>query len=210
MKFSVKSFLTLFFVATAAQAPIICSSQLDYLHKVADQLEHKVFCDTVSTIEYRENISHAWETFAISLTQKPCLVVGDVVKRVLRTVSIRDGKGDFVHQRSYVVDCTAPFSCHCVNPFALNSVGSVSNRYLYSLKLHSTVICKLDTQTGKTVHWAQANCYLSEPIFMGNPGGQREDDGVLISVVFDAQTKKSFLLFLNARSLKEITRTLID
>jgi hypothetical protein len=107
MKFSIKSLLVLLLVAAAAQAKSICSSQLDYLHTIADKLEEKVFSDTVSTIEYRENIHCAGETFTIKLFQKPCLVVDNVVKRVSRTVCIRDSQDNFVDQRLYVVDCTA-------------------------------------------------------------------------------------------------------
>jgi carotenoid cleavage dioxygenase-like enzyme len=79
-------------------------------------------------------------------------------------------------------------------------------RYLYGVKPGFSALCKLDLQTSKTIHWSHANCYPGEPIFVAKPGAKLEDDGILISVVFDARIKKSFLLFLHARDLKECAR----
>ena len=55
--------------------------------------------------------------------------------------------------------------------------------------------------------WAQNNLYPSEPIFVPSPeGGAAEDDGVILSQVFDADRRDSFLLVLDAVSLKELGR----
>ena len=37
-------------------------------------------------------------------------------------------------------------------------------------------------------------------------GAEDEDDGVLLSVVLDSRTERSFLLVLDARSLEELAR----
>lgn len=57
--------------------------------------------------------------------------------------------------------------------------------------------------------WTQENCYPSEPIFVANPTGIAEDDGVLLSEVYDAGLEESFLIVLNAQSMKELARCYI-
>jgi carotenoid cleavage dioxygenase-like enzyme len=51
--------------------------------------------------------------------------------------------------------------------------------------------------------------YPSEPQFVPNPSGATEDDGVLLSVVLDGKAKKSYLLTLDAKTFKEISRVYI-
>jgi beta,beta-carotene 9',10'-dioxygenase len=46
-------------------------------------------------------------------------------------------------------------------------------------------------------------------VFVPRPGGVDEDDGVLLSVVLDAAARASFLLVLDARTLKEQARALV-
>ncbi|HEX5905291.1 MAG TPA: carotenoid oxygenase family protein [Candidatus Nitrosocosmicus sp.] len=43
-----------------------------------------------------------------------------------------------------------------------------------------------------------------EPVFVVRPGGKDEDNGVILSVVLDSITERSFLLILDTRSFKEI------
>ena len=44
---------------------------------------------------------------------------------------------------------------------------------------------------------------------MRRPGGRREDDGVLLSVVLDAGRRTSFLLVLDARDMSELGRAAV-
>jgi carotenoid cleavage dioxygenase-like enzyme len=44
---------------------------------------------------------------------------------------------------------------------------------------------------------------------VGRPGRAAEDDGVLLSVVLDAEQGNSFLLVLDARSLEELARATV-
>jgi carotenoid cleavage dioxygenase-like enzyme len=67
-------------------------------------------------------------------------------------------------------------------------------------------IAKIDTNDGATQHWSQPGCYAGEPVFVARPGAEREDDGVLLSVVLDANAASSFLLVLDAADLGEIAR----
>ena len=70
----------------------------------------------------------------------------------------------------------------------------------------SDQIGKLDTSTGKLKTWQSPECYPGEPIFVRSPRMSREDGGVLLSVVLDARERTSFLLVLDARTLREIGR----
>jgi beta,beta-carotene 9',10'-dioxygenase len=53
---------------------------------------------------------------------------------------------------------------------------------------------KIDIQTGRDENWFEAGCYPGEPIFVGRPGRTIEDDGIILSVVLDANQGSSFLL----------------
>ncbi len=57
-----------------------------------------------------------------------------------------------------------------------------------------------------TKFWVQENCYPGEPIFAEAPDARSEDDGVILSVVLDANKGNSFLLVLNAHTFEEIAR----
>lgn len=54
--------------------------------------------------------------------------------------------------------------------------------------------------------WKAPQCYPSEPLFVPDHNGEEEDDGALVSVVFDANRQESFLLFLNAKDMTELAR----
>ena len=49
-----------------------------------------------------------------------------------------------------------------------------------------------------------------EPILVGNPESDDEDGGVLLSVVLDGTLGKSYLLVLDAKTMKEIGRAKVD
>lgn len=65
-------------------------------------------------------------------------------------------------------------------------------------------IVKVDTDDGSAISWSKPGCSPSEPVFVARPGGEREDDGVLLSVVLDTERESSSLLVLDARSLEEV------
>ena len=54
--------------------------------------------------------------------------------------------------------------------------------------------------------WKEANCYPSEPIFVGKPQSDIEDDGVLLSQVYDGARRETFLLVLDATNMTELAR----
>jgi beta,beta-carotene 9',10'-dioxygenase len=67
-------------------------------------------------------------------------------------------------------------------------------------------IVKVDIRNGKTQVWYEPGCYPGEPVFIGRPERTGEDDGVLLSVVLDAVKGTSFLLVLDAHTLRDIAR----
>jgi len=71
---------------------------------------------------------------------------------------------------------------------------------------NNTLIKKdLQDSTGDKT-WAAPSNYPGEPFFVSNPGGLSEDDGILITIVFDGILKQSYLLLLDGITFKEINR----
>ncbi len=67
-------------------------------------------------------------------------------------------------------------------------------------------LIKVDIRDGSITYWKEPHRIPCEPIFVSAPDAHEEDDGVLLSVVVDSQTKTSFLLVLDAHTMKEIAR----
>lgn len=67
-------------------------------------------------------------------------------------------------------------------------------------------LIKVDTHTGNSRTWSQADCYPGEPVFVATPDGTEENDGVLLSVVLNGIKGSSFLLVVDAKSMDEIGR----
>jgi beta,beta-carotene 9',10'-dioxygenase len=65
---------------------------------------------------------------------------------------------------------------------------------------------KIDTETGGSNRWHEEGCYPGEPIFVNTSGTQREDEGLILSVVLDSRSGKSVLLLLDASDLQEMAR----
>jgi carotenoid cleavage dioxygenase-like enzyme len=59
--------------------------------------------------------------------------------------------------------------------------------------------------TQDKVHYLE-NHYSSEMHFLPRPGGRAEDDGALVTIVFDGEKEKSYLLLLDAASFQPIDR----
>lgn len=87
-----------------------------------------------------------------------------------------------------------------------------SHRYVYSLAMsgRSTLtdsIVKTDTVTRQVLQWNNSHGHTpGEAIFVARPGATMEDDGMLLSVVLDGISSKSYLLCLDARTMVEAGR----
>jgi len=93
--------------------------------------------------------------------------------------------------------------------------------YIYSAGYKNTVspyvfdkLVKINTETGEVLSWYSDNCYPGEPVFVAEPNSSnlnfKEDAGVVLSIVLDAQREKSFLLVLDAQTFTELSRAEVD
>jgi carotenoid cleavage dioxygenase-like enzyme len=87
-------------------------------------------------------------------------------------------------------------------------------RYVYGVGLSRPEtfldqIVKIDVNDGAVTTWSQPGAYAGEPVFVPAPDARGEDDGVLLSVVLDAETATSFLLVLDAHELTELARATV-
>jgi beta,beta-carotene 9',10'-dioxygenase len=72
--------------------------------------------------------------------------------------------------------------------------------------LFSGGIVKVDVETGQVDRWHEPGTYAGEPVYVPRPGAEREDDGVLLSVVLEPERGASSLLALDAADLSELAR----
>ena len=86
-------------------------------------------------------------------------------------------------------------------------------RYIYAVSVNPQTsasfynqIAKVDILGQRDQAWYQPGCYPGEPVFIGRPGCEKEDDGVILSIVLDLEKESSFLLVLDADSLNELAR----
>jgi carotenoid cleavage dioxygenase-like enzyme len=71
-------------------------------------------------------------------------------------------------------------------------------------------IVKLDLSSGSRVDYAlPAGQVADEPTFVPDPAGTSEDDGWLLSYVFDDAVNRSHLLILDASAMKEVGKVLL-
>ena len=67
-------------------------------------------------------------------------------------------------------------------------------------------IVKIDLGSRRMARWYKKGFYPGEPVFVPAPDAVAEDEGVLLSIVLDVETDRSFLLVLDAATLKELAR----
>ncbi|RPA86396.1 carotenoid oxygenase [Ascobolus immersus RN42] len=88
------------------------------------------------------------------------------------------------------------------------------HRYTYGIstdfpfKIVGSLV-KFDSLTKTSKKWRSEGCLPGEPVFVGDPDGEKEDDGVLLTCVLDMENAQSYLLILDARNLVEICRILV-
>ncbi|KAB8235703.1 carotenoid oxygenase family protein [Aspergillus alliaceus] len=112
------------------------------------------------------------------------------------------------------VDWTAgefPLELPTLNPAYLTR----PHRYTYAVvgRGESTFldgILKFDSQTKESYIWHRHAQSPGEPIFIADPKGGTEDAGVLLSVVLDGMTGRSYLLCLDATTVTELGRAQVE
>jgi torulene dioxygenase len=115
-----------------------------------------------------------------------------------------------------IVEFTSPQLQSIELPVIAPAVYHKPYRYAYGInnrdpKVHHTFadgIIKLDMSSSPTEAkvWSEPNRTPSEPIFVPSPDGKEEDDGILLSVVLDAQAMRSSMVIIDAKEMKEIGR----
>lgn len=90
-------------------------------------------------------------------------------------------------------------------------------RYFYAISSDVDIdnpgtLIKVDTATKSKKTWCERNVFPSEPIFVPDPYGKKEDDGVILSVLVWGQNRETEvgLLILNAETFTEIARATFD
>ncbi|PSN74235.1 carotenoid oxygenase [Corynespora cassiicola Philippines] len=114
---------------------------------------------------------------------------------------------ELVHKADKALSMELPI----INP----SYFTHKHRFIYGVsdRLKSTFvdgIVKYDNHTHRAIFWDTDGHTPGEPIFVANPKGTQEDDGVLLTVVLDGFKEKSYLLVLDARDLSEMGRAEMD
>ena len=84
---------------------------------------------------------------------------------------------------------------YLVNP--VSALSSSDERPLY----------KINTETGETLQWSEPGVMPGEPVFIADPNGKAEDDGVVVTIVLDHFKQRAFLLMLDGKTFKEIARS---
>jgi len=82
--------------------------------------------------------------------------------------------------------------------------------YVYGMTTNSLV--KVNVNKKQILSWEQPNQYPSEPIFVPRKSvslAMTEDNGYILSIVLDAISYNSYLLILDARTMKEIAKAII-
>ena len=114
-----------------------------------------------------------------------------------------------------VLDFAVPKNKSCDLPTFNPGYSTKPSRYIYGvidrgLSTFFDGLIKYDTETKNALIWSQHGHSGGEPIFVPNPEGKTEDDGVLLSVVLDGNTGMSYLAVLDAKSLTEVGRASIE
>ena len=85
------------------------------------------------------------------------------------------------------------------------------NRYVYgwvSIDYWRQTLVKKDLEDSRLDKtWSVASHYPGELFFVGRPGAEAEDDGILLTVVFDGERGVSYLLLLDAETFTEVDRS---
>ncbi|CAL4110124.1 unnamed protein product [Meganyctiphanes norvegica] len=89
-------------------------------------------------------------------------------------------------------------------------------RYVYGISktdrsMEFSTLIKIDTVTGQEWKWSDDNYACQEPVFVPNPDGKEEDDGVVLSLLLHYDdTRKVTFLVLNAQDMTEISRVVFE
>lgn len=114
-----------------------------------------------------------------------------------------------VHKAKETILCEGSIEVPRLNPRYCHK----EYRYAYGISntggMPFSEVGKFDVVERKRTVWSVPDSVVGEPIFVPNPDGVDEDDGALLVVVLDAKSRASFLVVLDARSMKEVARATV-
>jgi torulene dioxygenase len=122
--------------------------------------------------------------------------------------------GDGLPQAESVLEIDSPGAGELPN--INRKFATKENRFAYTivnrgLSTFLDGLSKIDTLTKECIYWANPKGHTpGEAIFIADPTGVEEDDGVLLSVVLDGFEGKSYLLCLDAKTMEEMGRAECD
>lgn len=107
---------------------------------------------------------------------------------------------------------------HLELPTMNPSFATFKHRYIYGiidsgLSTFYDGLAKFDTVSREPVVWREKGHSPGEPIFVADPAAAaegEEDSGVLLSVVLDGYAGRSYLLVLDARTMREVGRATLS
>lgn len=109
---------------------------------------------------------------------------------------------DWPNERGIPMLNTADF------PIINNDYTGYKNRFAYgwiSIDYWKQTLLKKDLENSmndKT--WSRPSHYPGEVFFIPRPGAKDEDDGVVVTIVFDGEKKQSYLLLLDGQTFSEL------
>ena len=93
-------------------------------------------------------------------------------------------------------------------PTINENYSGYKNRYIYgwvSIDYWRMTLVKRDLEDpAGNAKWFKPSHYPGEMWFLPNPEGVEEDDGVLITLVFDGEREQSYVMILDAKTFEEI------
>lgn len=78
--------------------------------------------------------------------------------------------------------------------------------YVYAIDADRTKIYKINVKTRTIETYTMPGSFAGTPLFVAKPGTQKEDDGMLLVVMLDAVKNRSYLVFIDALTMKEKAR----
>ncbi|KAL4068602.1 carotenoid oxygenase [Scleroderma yunnanense] len=117
--------------------------------------------------------------------------------------------------REAVTEHTAEHNHSCDLPVVNPRFLTKPSRYIYGacdrdLSTFFDGLVKYDMEAHTALYFTVHGHSPGEPIFVPDPKGADEDDGVLLSVVLDGYAEKSYLLVLDAKTMKEVGRASME
>ncbi|XP_040579907.1 beta,beta-carotene 15,15'-dioxygenase-like [Lepeophtheirus salmonis] len=104
--------------------------------------------------------------------------------------------------------CESELMYPCINP------NYNSRKYQYTYGQSGNSIIKFDVEKGHTLIWRGENEFWRpfRSMFVPNPSGRYEDDGILITCVSTSRgdCTKNYMIFIDAHSMKEVSCVHLD